>query len=185
MRNCTTIGAVLTPGRSNDGTNSPVVIRETACDGTTVTTSGAGVANTYYDYNAFLQGATRTTPTGAHDQIVTNFNWQTSWLGNYYLPSDSPLIDAGGVTADTIGLYHYTTQTNQVKETTTTLDLSYHYVAVDSNGKAIDSSGAGPDYWKDANGNGLVDSGEIGWNITGDLGLKVLITEPKPKANIP
>jgi hypothetical protein len=30
-----------------------------------------------------------------------------------------------------------------------------------------------------------VDSGEISWNTTGDLGLRVWITEPKRNANLP
>ena len=37
----------------------------------------------------------------------------------------------------------------------------------------------------DLNGNGVVDSGEIGWNILGDLGLKVLITQPNNNSIIP
>ena len=37
----------------------------------------------------------------------------------------------------------------------------------------------------DSNGNGVVDSGEIGWNITGDLGLQVIITRPRNGAVIP
>jgi len=37
-------------------------------------------------------------------------------LGNYYLPSGSPLINAGSATAGQFGLSHYTTQASQVKE---------------------------------------------------------------------
>ncbi len=165
MRNCTVIGGLVSVGRSNDGTNAPAVIRETAFDGSTVSTSGAGVNVTYYDYNAFLQGGNRTTPNGAHDQLVTNFNWQTSWLGSYYLPTNSSLINTGGVTADLIGLYHFTTQTNQQKEMSSTVDIGFHFVAINpSTGLPYDADGDGiPDYLEDANGNGVFDSGETDW----------------------
>jgi hypothetical protein len=92
----------------------------------------------------------------------------------------------GNTNANLLGLYHFTTQTNQVKETNSVVDIGYHYVAVDANGNPIDTNSDGiPDYWEDANGNGLVDSGEIGWNIYGDLGLKVLITRPRNGTTLP
>ena len=61
---------------------------------------------------------------------TNGFNWQSSWLGNFYLPSDSPLISAGDVTADQIGLSDFTTQTNQTPEGTAVVDIGYHYVAM-------------------------------------------------------
>ena len=149
--------------------------------------SGGDTNITYCNFNAFLTNGSRLPILGTHD--VTNlisYNWQSSWLGNYYLPTNSPLIDHGSTTADQIGLYHFTTQTNQVKETNSIVDIGYHYVAVDTNGIPIDTNGDGiPDYLEDANGNGLVDSGEIGWNIFGDLGLKVLITRPRNGGTLP
>jgi hypothetical protein len=103
---------------------------------------------------------------GAHDVTVTSFNWQTSWLGGYYLPANSPLIDAGTGTADQWGLYHFTTQTNQLKETNSPVDIGFHYVAVDTNGIPFDANSDGiPDYLADANGNGAVDTGEVPWNL--------------------
>jgi len=66
------------------------------------------------------------------------------------------------------------------------VDIGYHYVAVDTNGIPFDTNGDGiPDYLEDINGNGLVDSGEIGWNIFGDLGLRVLIIRPKSGSSLP
>jgi hypothetical protein len=62
------------------------------------------------------------------------------------------------------------------------VDIGYHYVATDTNGIPLDSNGDGiPDYIEDANGNGL----EIGWNITGDLGLQVIITQPRNGSTLP
>jgi hypothetical protein len=140
----------------------------------------------YYDYNAFIQGQNRLPISGAHDVIVTNsFNWQTSWLGGFYEPTNSPLLHKGNTNANLLGLYHFTTQTNQTVEGTNIVSIGYHYVAV-TNGIPLDSNGDGiPDYLEDANGNGLVDSGEIGWNIPGDLGLQVIITQPRNNSIIP
>jgi alpha-tubulin suppressor-like RCC1 family protein len=126
--------------------------------------SGSNTNITYCDFNAFVTNQSRLPVLGAQDVILTNFNWQSSWLGNYYLPTNSWLINAGSTTADAIGIYHFTTQTNQVKETNSIVDIGYHYVAVDQYGNPIDSNSDGiPDYLEDANGNGLVDNGESPW----------------------
>jgi len=42
-----------------------------------------------------------------------------------------------------------------------------------------------PDYLEDANGNGLVGSGETHWDNPGDGGLRVLITQPKTGQILP
>jgi hypothetical protein len=92
------------------------------------------------------------------------FNWQTSWLGRFYQPTNSPLIHAGSTTADQAGLYHFTVTTNQVIESTNTVSIGYHYVATNGSGNPLDKDSDGvPDYLEDANGNGLVDDGETNW----------------------
>jgi hypothetical protein len=59
-------------------------------------------------------------------------------------------------------------------------------VAVGANGLPLDSNGDGiPDYLEDVNGNGVVDSGEINWQVGGDLGLQVWITQPQNNSVIP
>ncbi len=137
--------------------------------------------------NAYLNTGGRINPTNGTEVISTNtMAYLSGPLGDYYQPTSSVLINMGNTSANLLGLYHYTTQTNEVKETTSIVDIGYHYVAVDGNGNPIDTVGSGvPDYLKDANGNGSVDSGEINWNDKNDLGLKVLITRPKNNSTIP
>ena len=162
-------------------------IQNTAFDGTAFLTGDNFSGNTNYttfDYNAYNSSNTawasysfgigvtagRLETVGTHDVLVTNFNWQTSWLGDYYLPYDSSLINKGNTDSDRLGLYSYTTQTNQTKEATSLVDIGYHYVATDANGLPLDTNGDGiPDYLEDANGNGIYDAGEPGtWNAVVD-----------------
>ena len=142
--------------------------------------------NAYWNCNKQLN------PTNASDLTLSSaIAYQTGPLGIFYQLANSPLVNTGSCTADLAGLYHYTVTTNlvggfEIKETNSVVDIGLHYVAVDANGNPIDTNGDGiPDYLSDANGNGAVDSGEIGWNITGDLGLKVLITRPKNGSIVP
>src|SRR6185503_9840970 len=110
----------------------------------------------------------------------------TGTLGNYYQTSTN-LFNMGSVTNAALrGLYHYTTQTNQVKEANTALDIGFHYVATDGSGNPLDYDGDGlPDYYEDRDGDGSVDSGETDWQSAGDLGLKVWITKPKNGGPLP
>ena len=86
-------------------------------------------------------------------------------LGRFYQLGGSPLIDAGNTNASVQGLYHYTTQVGQTKETNSIVDIGFHYVSVDANGNPADSDGDGlADYFEDQNGNGIADSGELAWN---------------------
>jgi hypothetical protein len=194
--NCTFYGGTLYFGHwesSYYGDGPPYwysYIHDCAFDNTTFSIDHPFGSNTNYadyNYNAFDSGAAQPPTEGTNTIVVTNgFNWQSSWFGNFYLPSGNPLIDKGDRTSDQIGLYHFTTQTNQVVETNSTVDIGYHYVATDAYGNPLDTNGDGiPDYLEDANGNGLVDSGEIGWNIFGDPGLSVIITRPRNGTNLP
>jgi hypothetical protein len=140
-------------------------------------------------YNGYVTNCAKLSSSQGNDVILTNSPiYQTGPLGNYYYPTNdgmlSTLIDKGSRYAADAGLYQFTTTTNQVKEGGTKVDIGFHYVAVGANGNPLDTNGDGiPDYLSDSNGNGNVDSGEIGWNLSGDLGLKVLITRPRNGAN--
>lgn len=169
MRNCTVRGGAVVFQHWEEGPEYfHTSFRETIFDGTILSTGypdDPGCVD--YDYNAFLTGNDRLDPQGANDVVVNSFNWQTGWLGNYYLPTNSPLINTGSITANLAGLYHYTTQTNQVKETNSVVDIGYHYVAVNpSSGLPYDYDGDGiADYLEDANGNGIATDDSTAWDV--------------------
>jgi hypothetical protein len=167
MQNCTTIGGGINTFTVQhfDSGAWPVFIKDCAFDGTSISADTLGLT---CDYNSFLTNDDRLPIDGAHDVIlISSYDWQSSWFGDFYLPTNSPLIDAGHTTADQVGLYHFTTQTNQVKEASSIVDIGYHYVATDTNGVPIDSNGDGiPDYLEDANGDGITEPGESSFGIT-------------------
>jgi hypothetical protein len=188
MQGCTCLRGNINADNTSGGA-WPVTIFNCAFDSTTLyMNSHGGPTNGYYtDYNSFLANSNTTLYLGGHE--ITNlvsYNWETSWFGSFYLPTNSPLIQAGSTNANLLGLYHFTTHTNEVPETNAIVTIGYHYVATDTNGVPLDTNGDGvPDYLEDANGNGLVDSGEIGWNIVGDLGLSVTISKPRNGSSTP
>jgi hypothetical protein len=170
------------------------VIQDNLFDHASIPNEIGGSGLTYNGgFNAYVTNFDRLQPTFTSDIILASSpSYQTGPLGGYYLQNSSSLINAAtGTTADQVGLYHYTVMTNlvsgnEIKETNSVLDVSYHYVATDLNGVPIDTNGDGvPDYQSDVNGNGTVESGEIAWKSGGDLGLKVLITRPKNGSTIP
>lgn len=170
FRNCTIRGGYFVMDRQSANIGRiKIAILDTAFDDITPDTDDPHKNNaslTTYDYNGYRTGATRTDPQGANDVIVATFNWQSGQLGRFYLPNSSGLIDDGSATAPTIGLYHFTTQTaSSSKETTSTVDIGYHYVGTDSSGRALDYDSDGIfDYFEDGNGNGSYQSGsETDW----------------------
>lgn len=128
-------------------------------------------------------------PTNDIIVLTSSPAFETGALGYYYYPSNLSLIHAGSQLASAAGLYHYTVLTNESStniEGTNIVSIGFHYVGVGNNGQPIDSNGDGiPDYLEDANGNGVVDSGELDWLVNGDMGLTVLITQPANNSAIP
>lgn len=135
-------------------------------DATTIT-KGAGSEVFTHDHNGYVTNQNRLTPNGANDVILTNRPaYLTSYLGRYYYPTNdgmlSLLINAGSRNADVAGLYHFTVRPDQAKETTSLVDIGYHYVAADAYGNPNDTDGDGiPDYWEDSDGDGLPDWWEL------------------------
>jgi hypothetical protein len=183
IRNCLVLGDTFTFAPTNSLVqdnlfDSPVINNRNGYNG---------------GYNAYVTNLSRLQPTKATDLILSSSpSYQAGPLGPYYLLSASSFINYDTITtADQVMLYHYTVMTNlagglEIKETNSWVDLSYHYVATDTNGIPIDSSGRGqPDYLQDLNGDGKVESGETDWTSSSDLGLKVLITRPRNGTTIP
>ena len=90
--------------------------------------------------------------------------YATGPLGDSYLP-DNTLRNLGSLSAAALGLYHFTTATNQAKEASSAVDFGFHYAAVTQYGNgevdAADTDFDGvADYREDANGDGDLDAGE-------------------------
>jgi hypothetical protein len=98
------------------------------------------------------------------DVMVTNYDWESGWFGDFYLPPDSPCVTNGSTTADQLGLYEFTTQTNQIPEGTNVVDIGCHFVATDTNGNPLDTYVPGiPNYIVDSQGNGMDTNGLPYW----------------------
>ena len=133
-------------------------IHNNAFDNVTLDSTSA----TPNSYNAYINTAVLDGSSGS-DVSLSSFVYAQGPLGTFY-HGQSELADAGGVTADAVALYHSTTTTDQAKETNSVVDIGFHYVAVDGGGNAIDTDSDGsPDYFEDANGNGIADGAESDW----------------------
>jgi hypothetical protein len=133
--------------------NSDWVFRNNAFDGTIFENYGGPNP---FDHNAYIGTTDYLASTlQTSDVTLDSLAWQSGPLGDFYQPSTSRLLNAGTPTADSLGLYHFTTQTSQVKETNSIVDIGYHYVAVNGTGSPVDTDSDGiPDYLEDANGDG-------------------------------
>jgi RHS repeat-associated protein len=157
----------LTYRASLDTVHAGWTIKDNLYDGVANSFSGDG---SYSSYIAISNDAFYNTsnPLGGSGHVtLTNLAYATAALGRWYIGTAAPSIwDVGSRSAPTAGLYHHTTLTNQTKEANSTVDIGFHYVAVDGNGNPIDTDGDGvPDYLEDANGNGLDGSGESPWTL--------------------
>lgn len=142
------------------------------------------------DHNAYVNVSVLS-GTGGSDKTLTNAAYQIGSLGRYYYPTNggqlSTLIGAGSRNATNATLYHYTVTTNQVKEASSTVDIGFHYVAVNGSGQPLDTDSDGvPDYLEDRNGDGNGANDPTSWQtynspngLTGGAGLQVF-TPLKP-----
>ena len=74
-----------------------------------------------------------TSSSGVSSIYLSTFNYATGPLGPWYQAS-TDLIDEGTTNANYLGLYWFTTQTNQVPETNSIVDIGFHYAVLDTNG---------------------------------------------------
>ncbi len=143
----------------NAGTNN-CVIKDNAFDSSSLTDFGNALTASY---NAYINmGASRFFPTNANDKVLTSFNYTNGPLGNYYQVSTN-LYDAGSRSASEAGLYHYTVRADQAKETNSTVDIGYHYVA------ALTSDIGLVGYWKLDETGGTIASDSSGYGFNGTL----------------
>jgi hypothetical protein len=130
-------------------------------DNTTLSPGSGGLSQ---DHNGYWN-TTQLMPTNSNDVVVTNFIYTAGRLGSYYQLSTN-LLNQGSTTAAALGLYHHAVTTNGVVEGTNTVSIGFHYVVTDTNGIPLDGNQNGnPDYWEDANGNGIADNGEANWAV--------------------
>jgi hypothetical protein len=117
----------------------------------------------------------------------------TNWVGvrgSFYYPTSGAstsltnLVDTGSRTAANASLYHFTTRAaTGTSETSSQVDIGYHYIGVDANGAPLDTDGDGiPNYREDRDGDGVVDSGETSWTSATDAGLQIRILQPRTPA---
>ena len=87
--------------------------------------------------------------------------YQLGPFGNYYMTPGTVLATNGSTSATNLGLYYYTTATNQTIQGDSRVDIGLHYVAASSNASGwvpLETNGI-PDYVADVNGNGIIPPG--------------------------
>jgi len=136
----------------------------------------------HHDYNGYITNFDRLTPYGLNDVVITNANvgYQTGLLSRYFLPSTSPLIDAGSQTADYSGLYWYCSTTNQALELFSPVNIGLHFVALGTNNLPLDGDmDSLSSFREDANGNGSVEPDETNPNNAATFGINdyLLVTQ--------
>ncbi len=192
FENCTFYDGCLYSSRTGGDSSSFWLIENCSFDGTAFDWNddlNGNFTNTLFNFNSYntnnpgwitYQGGFSSNNgtnevVGPNDLMTTNYNWETSWFGNFYLPTNSPLLANGSTTADQVGLFEFTTQTNQVPEGTNFVDIGYHYVATDTNGNPLDTYVPGtPNYIVDSGGNGIDTNGLAYWweaQYFGQIGL--------------
>lgn len=133
-------------------------------DGVTVALDGSQPF--YYDYNGYYpqEAINKLNGSGGANDVSLDQAppYQTSSLGSgsFYLPDTTPLHGAGSCSPAEVGLFHYTTRSDQQKEgTSEKVNIGLHYVALETTGatagqpKDTDMDGI-PDYVENWHGDG-------------------------------
>lgn len=161
LRNTLHYGGIL--ASSDDATNG-LSVRDGIFYQTQVLSTGGGWDNGYNGYHTNGCANCSVVANNVGTNHVAPISFVSGALGSFYLPTSSHLVNTGSVVnASSVGLYHFTTDTNQVREGTGKLDIGYHSLATASSTSTtpLDSDGDGiPDYLEDVNLNGTVDAGE-------------------------
>jgi len=112
--------------------NSPAwTVRDNLFDCDSVTKSGGPTFTV--SNNGYRSGLTSLGGSNNKTGLVPDY--QTGPLGNFYYPTTGSstsltnLFDAGSRNATNAGLYHFTTRIDLAKETNSTVEIGYHYVA--------------------------------------------------------
>ncbi len=192
LQNCTLLNSSLNLSHSTNGSSWSFYDTLFASTGV----SSGGTVALQSGRNGYFSSSVLAGSSGG-DIVITNLDYQTGPLGKYYYNTNqagtntSFLINKDATASPAnAGLYHYTTQVGQGKDSATTpgLDIGFHYVATSGSASTLlndaDSDGI-PDYLEDSNGNGVTNSGETDWKSATDVGLWIKITEPKGSSNIP
>jgi hypothetical protein len=123
---------------------------------------GDSVVNSHNGYLNYTGTVPRLLPNHASD-VIGNFLWATGALGRFYHLSTN-LLNVGSRNATNAGLFHFTTQASQAKETNSVVDIGAHYLALDGSLPSDYDADGVADYVEDPNGNGVLDSGETPWS---------------------
>ena len=161
LRSTLHYGGVL--ASSEDLTNA-FSVRDAIFYQSVLTSGGGGWDNGYNGYHT--NGCTNcfVVAKNVGTNHIASISFLSGALGSFYLPTTSHLVNTGSVAnASTVGLYHFTTDTNQVREGTGKLDIGYHSLTTASSTSTSPKDGDGdgiPDYLEDLNLSGTVDAGE-------------------------
>lgn len=142
-----------------------------------------------HSHNAYLGTAQRQFGGATSNNLaLASFAYSNGPLGRFY-QSSTNLVDRGSRSAGSAGLFHFTVRTNQLKETSSVVDIGFHSVAcveIQGSPQPQDSDGDSvADYLEDRDGNGAVNTSETDWRDAADIGLRVRITRPVLSEPVP
>lgn len=166
----------------------PWHVSDCVFDNTTLADTGTLVVNSHNAYVGTAQTQLRS-PSGPA-LTLASFDCATGPFGRCYATATN-LVDRGSRPATHAGLFHFTSHTNNLPESTGTVDIGLHYPVAQSTSQPqtatprdSDQDGV-PDTLEDLDGDGAVDSGETDWNNAQDAGLRVRITHPENHQPMP